>query len=81
MTQESSVNWFRFVSCILPPSKIGKVRISKARRERETDLRRRWALPAPIAATHAALNIREKRTGSSPNDRPSSLHWEEHMLP
>lgn len=50
-----------------------------ARRDKGSwSVARRWALPAPLATTHAAFNLREKQTGRPPSDRPSSTHWEEH---
>ena len=39
---------------ILPSAHVAKVVCLVARR---------WALPAPLATTHAAFNLREKRTG------------------
>ena len=54
---------------ILPSAHVAKVVCLVARR---------CALPAPLATTHAAFNLREKRTGRPPSDRPSSTHWEEH---
>jgi len=54
---------------ILPSAHVAKVVCLVARR---------WALPAPLATTHAAFNLHEKRTGRPPcSDRPSSTHWEE----
>ena len=46
---------------ILPSAHVAKVVCLVARR---------CALPAPLATTHAAFNLREKRTGRPPSDRP-----------